>query len=144
MFGGVTSDNDLTNYLYVLKILNSGLKFEWEKVNDFNGKPPCERCHHYMEYCEFNNSILIHGGRNDNSLVNSVLNDLHFLQVDTLTWIEVKYETGKGSTPRFSHACAIYGSKIIIFGGVNQEFGMEKSLEIVEMNPDNFVVKQTK
>lgn len=43
MFGGVTADNDLTNDLYILKVINAGMKFEWEKVTNFNGKPPCER-----------------------------------------------------------------------------------------------------
>ena len=141
MFGGVTEDNDVTNDLYILKILNAGMKFEWEKVDKINGKPPCERCHHYMEYCEFNNSILVHGGRNDNDVSKSILSDLYYLQVDTLTWIEVKYVYDRTSTPRFSHACSIYGSKLIIFGGVGQSFGMEKSLEIIEMNPDSFPTK---
>jgi len=40
MFGGVTADNDLINDLYILKVENGGIKFEWEKVNDYNGKPP--------------------------------------------------------------------------------------------------------
>jgi len=93
-----------------------------------------------MEYFEFNNAIIIHGGRNDNNKIKSILNDLYFLQVDTLTWIEVKYVNGKESNPRFSHACALLDTKLIIFGGVGNEFGMEKSLEIIEMNPDNFKI----
>ena len=137
MFGGLTDQNDITNDLYILKIENSGLKIEWEKVDDYNGIPPCERCHHFMQYCDFNNSIVIHGGRNDNNSSDSVLNDLFYLQVDTLTWIKVKFNgEGKESTPRFSHAWAIYDSKILIFGGVGRHFGMEKSLEIIQMSND--------
>lgn len=97
-----------------------------------------------MEYCEFNNSILIHGGRNDNDMSQSVLNDLFYLQVDTMTWIEVKYQTGKESSHRFSHACAIHESKLIIFGGVDKDFGMEKSLEIIEMDPEVFIETKIK
>ena len=139
MFGGLTDDNDIVNDLYILKIENSGLTFAWEKVNDYNGKPPCERCHHFMQYWEYNNSIIIHGGRNDNNSSDSVLNDLFFLQVDTLTWIEVNFKNpAKTSTPRFSHAWAIFDSRILIFGGVGKTFEMEKSLEIIELNPDKF------
>lgn len=139
MFGGLTDENDIVNDLYILRIENAGLKFEWEKVNDFNGKPPCERCHHFMQYCEWNNSIVIHGGRNDNKSSESVLNDLFFLQVDTLTWIEVKFNSGgKPPIARFSHAGDVFDSKILIFGGVGNHFGMEKSLEIIELDPDKF------
>lgn len=137
MFGGLTADNDIVNDLYILKIEEGGSKFEWEKVEDYNGEAPWERCHHYMEYLELNNSIVIHGGRNDNQSVSSVLDDMFFLQVDTLTYIKVKY---KNKTPaaRFSHACCIQGTKLIIFGGVGSNFGMEQSLEIWEFDTDKF------
>mmetsp|Transcript_11563 Transcript_11563/g.10236 ORF Transcript_11563/g.10236 Transcript_11563/m.10236 type:complete len:155 (+) Transcript_11563:112-576(+) len=103
MFGGITLDNDIVNDLYILKPIQNGNKFEWEKVTEYNGIAPCQRCHHYMEYFKFNNSIIIHGGRNDNESVSPVLNDLHFLQIDTLTWIRVEFLNKKPSA-RFSHA----------------------------------------
>ena len=87
-----------------------------------------------MGYCEFNNSIIIHGGRNDNQSKDSVLNDLYYLQVDTLTWIQVIFNNSKSPAARFSHACEIIGSKLIIFGGVGNKYGMEKSLEIIEID----------
>ena len=43
MFGGITVDNDIVNDLYILKVEQSGTRFEWEKVADYNGKAPCER-----------------------------------------------------------------------------------------------------
>lgn len=102
MFGGITNDNDIIDHLYILKIKDEQ-KFEWEKVEEYNGKAPCERCHHFMDYLKFNNSIVVFGGRNDNQLGSSVLNDLYFLQVDTLTWINVEYVNKKPAS-RFSHA----------------------------------------
>jgi hypothetical protein len=40
MFGGLTKDNDITNDLYILKVLDSGTKYEWEKVEEYNGEAP--------------------------------------------------------------------------------------------------------
>lgn len=40
MFGGLTADNDIVNDLYILKIEEGGSKFEWEKVEDYNGEAP--------------------------------------------------------------------------------------------------------
>lgn len=135
MFGGVTNNNDIVNDLYILKIKEEGVKFEWEKVEEYNGKAPCERCHHFMDYLKFNNSIILFGGRNDNSAGSSVLNDMYFLQIDTLTWINVEF-INKKLAPRFSHACAIQDSRMIIFGGVGSDFSMEKTLEVVEFDPE--------
>jgi len=137
MFGGITLDNDIVNDLFILKVEQNGTKFEWEKVKEYNGKPPCERCHHYMEYFEFNNSIVIHGGRNDNQSVSSVLDDMYFLQTDTLTWIKVEFVNKKPGA-RFSHAWTIQNTKLVIFGGVGSNFGMEQSIEAVELNPEKF------
>ena len=142
MFGGITEDSEVINDLYILKIETGGQRFEWEKVEKYNGQPPCERWHHFMDYCEWNNSIIVHGGRNDNKVNSPVLNDLYFLQMDTLTWIEVKFEQGKIPLARFSHACTIFESKIIIFGGVGRKFSMEKSIEIIELNPDSFNIQK--
>ncbi|CAI2358871.1 unnamed protein product [Moneuplotes crassus] len=137
MFGGITNDNDIIDHLYILKIQNEGKDFEWEKVEDYNGKSPCERSHHFMEYLKFNNSILVFGGRNDNNQKSSVLNDMYFLQMDTLTWISVTYANKKPAA-RFSHACGIQDSKLIIFGGVNSNFEMEQSVEVIEFDPEKF------
>jgi hypothetical protein len=91
-----------------------------------------------MAYFEFNNSILIYGGRNDSQSLTSVLKDIYFLQIDTLTYIKVEFQSKKTPSSRFSHACAIQGSKMIIFGGVGGTFGMEQSIEVIQFDPDRF------
>ena len=141
MFGGITHDNEIVNDLYILKSLSNGSKHEWEKIQDYNGKAPWERCHHYMGYCEWNDSVIVHGGRNNNSQ-GSVLNDMFFLQVDTLTWIQVDFQNKKVQNARFSHSWAFHDTKLIIFGGVGSDFGMEQSMEIVELDPEKFVQKR--
>jgi N-acetylneuraminic acid mutarotase len=90
-----------------------------------------------MAFLEFNNSIVVYGGRNDNKSKSSVLNDVFFLQVDTLTWINVDFKNKKNPSSRFSHACAIEGSKMIIFGGVGSKFGMEQSIEVIHFDPED-------
>ena len=90
-----------------------------------------------MAFLEFNNSIVVYGGRNDNKSKSSVLNDVFFLQVDTLTWINVNFKSKKKPSSRFSHACAIEGSKMIIFGGVGSKFGMEQSIEVIHFDPED-------
>jgi N-acetylneuraminic acid mutarotase len=142
MFGGITIDNDIVNDLYILKVENNGGKFEWEKVREYNGIPPWQRCHHYMKYFPFNNSIIVHGGRNDNNSTSSVLNDLYFLQVDTLTWIQIQFQQGKKPNARFSHACGIVDTRMIVFGGVGSDFGMDQSLEVVEFDTDKFILNK--
>lgn len=91
-----------------------------------------------MTYFEFNNSILIYGGRNDSQSLSSVLKDIYFLQVDTLTYIKVEFHSKKTPSPRFSHACAIQGSKMIIFGGVGGTFEMEQSIEVIQFDTEKF------
>ena len=63
----------------------------------------------------FKSYIIIHGGKND-EMKPFVLNSMHFLNLKTLEWIEVK---GQKPPYRYSHTMMINGGEIIILGGKN-------------------------
>ena len=77
-----------------------------------------------MNYFEPMNSLVLFGGRNDTIMEKKMkakenfLNDLWLLNLESMTWINV---IGIGETPseRYSFCSTIYGSRLVIFGGLN-------------------------
>ena len=77
-----------------------------------------------MNYFESMNCIIIFGGRNDTLLEKYIkinenfLNDLWILHLENMTWIRVS-NIGDVPSPRYNVCSAIYGSRLVIFGGLN-------------------------
>jgi hypothetical protein len=81
------------------------------------GKPPNARCSHSIIYNEYQNIVIIYGGRNDQE--KQFFSDIHILKLNGLTWVTVK-QLGAMKSPRASH-CACSYSKNSIFLLKNKE-----------------------
>lgn len=81
------------------------------------GQAPIPRCGHTIIYNEYQNIVIIYGGRNDYE--KQFFSDIHILKLNVLTWVSVK-PFGAIKTPRASH-CACSYSKIIEIFSVFEE-----------------------
>ncbi|KAL2941001.1 Acyl-CoA-binding domain-containing protein 4 [Bienertia sinuspersici] len=76
------------------------------------GKPPVSRGGHSVTLVS--SSLVIFGGQNANR---SLLNDLHLLDLETMTWDEFD-AAGVPPSPRSDHAAAVHAERyLLIFGG---------------------------
>ena len=116
-FGGMDANSKLRNTLYVLQTGQRPLAWTTPAVS---GTPPAPRFQHSFCVCPELNAALLFGGR-DNTAVNggySCFNDIHLLDLATLTWSEVKVQ-GEVPVTRCSHASTVVGLQLILFGGVD-------------------------
>lgn len=81
---------------------------------------------HSMTYYQEKSLITITGGRND-QLSNIVLGDLWVLRLDDLEYQKVVIMSEQQIQPRYNHTACQFGSKLIIFGGMNQNMTLEMS-----------------
>ncbi|XP_074312254.1 acyl-CoA-binding domain-containing protein 4-like isoform X1 [Silene latifolia] len=83
----------------------------WEILKTY-GKPPVSRGGHSVTLV--GSSLVIFGGQNANR---SLLNDLHLLDLETMTWDEFE-AAGVPPSPRSDHTAAVHaGRYLLIFGG---------------------------
>ncbi|KAL8433847.1 hypothetical protein ACSSS7_003591 [Eimeria intestinalis] len=113
------------NELHVLDIKER----RWVKVSKQTGTPPAPRYGHSA--CLLGSRIIFFGGKGG---PNSYFQDLHALDVETLTW----YRGPSRPTdppPRFWHSSNIKDSLMIVFGGVagNRILGDLHSLDLQRM-----------
>eukprot|EP01080_Neovahlkampfia_damariscottae_P002499 gene2499-3205_t len=105
IFGGKDKSNLPTNNLYEYDILN----YSWKELKQKN--KPSSRSGHSMSL--FNNEqLILFGG----SSVNCLLNDLHFLNLESFTWKCIK---GIGDIPskRKGHSSVIFEDSMFISSG---------------------------
>ena len=140
-FGGMNSSGYSINKLFILRIQKNNLKWH---VPDIGSKPPPPRYGHSMHHVDWLNSIIIYGGRYDcdakiKDSKPHLLNDLWLLGLKDLIWTEVVHK-GEIPTAVYAHNSEIYGSQIIIFGGLRSS---QKNTEIdlqLEYNTNSFLV----
>ena len=118
-FGGMNEYGYSVNTLAVLKIQRRN--FEWI-IPEVQGKPPAPRYGHSMHLIDWLNSIFIYGGRCDSDMISKdkkskLFNDLWMLNLKELEWTQVESK-GEVPSPLYAHNSAIYGSQMIIFGGI--------------------------
>ncbi|KAG6497084.1 hypothetical protein ZIOFF_044971 [Zingiber officinale] len=78
-----------------------------------NGKPPISRGGQSATLV--GNTVVIFGGEDAKR---SLLNDLHVLVLETMTWEDVNYAVGTPPSPRSVHAAACHADRyLLIFGG---------------------------
>lgn len=74
-----------------------------------------------MMYYDRENVLIVVGGRADRKDL-SVLDDIHMLRMDNLTWIQV-IGGGKGKIdPRSSFSMSFVDDRLVIFGGMKEDF----------------------
>eukprot|EP00961_Rhodomonas_salina_P135821 1827353-Rhodomonas_salina.1 len=116
MFGGRSHQEPFQN------IINSGLfRFDqatwaWQDLSNVTlGSPPSPR--YNMGFASSNNKIFVFGGGTTDRSTGYV-NDLHVLDVSTLSWQELTHNTtGDAPIPRTDMAFAAVQDKLFVFGG---------------------------
>ena len=134
IFGGKTSEGDLSNDLWVL-ILGQKPVY-WEKVKT-NGTPPSPRYCHTMDFYEKSNFLIIHGGRNDYLSSNSALDDTFILDLHNLGWVKIQLYSNIPNFKvfsRYGHKSILFSNKLIILGGVNNNNYIGSCLFIVNLD----------
>ena len=135
IFGGKTKeDGGLSNKLWILTLGTKKLK--WLNP-DVKGKPPSPRYFHSMSYYDKGNLLIVHGGRNDVVSENSALNDTFIFDLENFEWMEVNlyFQLSKFKVlHRCAHQSVVYGNKLIILGGMNNNNYLGSALFIVNLD----------
>ena len=135
IFGGKSrEEGGISNKLWILCIGQKLL--EWT-IPETKGKPPRPRYNHSMNFYERGNFLIIHGGRNDLMSDNIAFNDTFVLDLEFFEWFQVElysqFEQFKVLS-RCGHQSAIYGNKLIIFGGMNNNNYIGSSLFVINLD----------
>ena len=88
---------------------------------------------HTMTYYQEKSLITIAGGRND-QLSNIVLGDLWVLRLDDLEYQKVIIKSDLKMQPRYNHTACQFGSKLVVFGGMNENMTLEMSAQEFELD----------
>ena len=132
-FGGYDFNYKANNTLYVLRPGKRPLV--WVKPST-TGNPPSPRYYHTMLWNEHINSLVIYGGRNDETGVSYA--DVHILRLENLMWIRAII-TGNPPAPRSSHSASMLSKKMYVFGGVsNGKFCQSETMVMSFEFPDRF------
>lgn len=136
-FGGKRPDGFSSNNLHILRVGQKPLSWFQPEIK---GSYPPPRYGHSMNYFEAMNCLVICGGRNDTLMEKhsdfreNFLNDLWLLHLENFNWIRVQ-SIGDVPSPRYCFSSAIYGSRLVIFGGLNSQTYNNSDLFICELDP---------
>ena len=131
VFGGQYDDGTATNQLKYLNI--SMEQLSWKKVNT-QGVPPKPRYAHTMNYFDPIKSLIVYGGRDNHSMSNiPFYADIGVLNMLNMNWIGV-CTYGEKIEARCSHMAYLHGSKLVLFGGINQKGFVKGDISYLEMD----------
>ena len=135
IFGGKSKEEGgISNKLWILSIGQKVL--EWN-LAETKGKPPRPRYNHSMNFYERGNFLIIHGGRNDLMSETIAFDDTFVLDLEFFEWFHVELYSQFDKfkvLSRCGHQSVIYGNKLIIFGGMNNNNYIGSSLFIVNLD----------
>ena len=130
IFGGIDENNNCSNDLMIIK---RGKPLTLFKVMA-KGSPPAPRCQCSMDFFEKLMVVIIYGGRNEKSSNGPYFNDMFFLDVQTLTWINIELNDDNIFPSRGSHCSCIVDNELIIFGGNNEKYFLKSDLLICNLD----------
>ena len=130
IFGGINECFVCTNDLYIIK---RGKPLQLFK-GIAKGIAPIPRCQCTMEFYEKLNVVIIYGGKNDKNKNGPYFNDMFFLDVQTLTWINIELNDDQICPPRGAHCSCIIDDELIIFGGKNEKYYLKSDLLICNLD----------
>ena len=96
-----------------------------------------------MSYYQEKSLIAIVGGRND-ELSNIVLDDIWVIRLDELQYQRVLVQSEIGIAPRYNHTATMFGSKLVIFGGLGESMTFQMDIETIEFDTDKVQKKVKK
>jgi hypothetical protein len=117
LFGGLDANSQVHGALYVLQTGQRPLT--WLRP-ETSGSSPRPRFQHSFTLLKELKSLVLFGGRNNEKAAEgySCFADLHILNLEEMTWRQVRTE-GTGPGARCAHAAVAVDGKIVIFGGVD-------------------------
>ena len=135
VFGGKSKEEGgISNKLWILTIGQKLL--EWN-LAETKGIPPRPRYNHSMSFYERCNFLIIHGGRNDLMSDTIAFDDTFVLDLEFFEWFKVELYSQFDKfkvLSRCGHQSSIYGNKLIIFGGMNNNNYIGSTLFIVNLD----------
>ena len=135
IFGGKSKgEGGLSNQLWIL--ITGKKPMEWVQPQT-KGKPPSPRYFHSMNYYEKGNFLIIHGGRNDNMSDSYALNDTFIFDLENFEWASIILYSQINDFKvlnRCGHQSVIFGNKLIILGGMNNNNYLGSSLLIINLD----------
>ena len=130
IFGGINENLICCNDLLIIK---RGKPLQLFR-GIAKGTPPAPRCQCSMDFFEKLNVVIIYGGRNEKNKDGPFFNDMFFLDVQTLSWINIELNTDKAFPPRGAHSSCLVDNELIIFGGKNEKFYLKSDLLICNLD----------
>ena len=135
IFGGkIKEEGGLSNKIWILLIGQKILRWINPEVK---GKPPSPRYFHTMNYYDKGNILIIHGGRNDIVSDTSALCDTFVFDLENFEWMQVTLYSQLSKfkvLSRCAHQSVIFGNKLIILGGMNNNNYIGSTLFIVNLD----------
>jgi len=120
MYGGKINDTLIDDQVYLLQGNNPD-SLTWSSLIIDGDLSPKPRFGHYMTY--FENHLIVFGGKTQD---NKILNDIWVLNLDTLKWMEIEYQSTKNiPPPKFLAGGELLSNLglIVIYGGKEIEEG---------------------
>ena len=130
MFGGIDENLKCNNEVLIVK---RGKPLQLFKAIT-KGIGPVPRCECTMDFFEKLDVVIIYGGRNESSHYGPFFNDMFFLDVENLTWVNIDLNYNKNFYPRGKHCSCIVENELIIFGGANDRFLLKSDLLICNLD----------
>ena len=82
--------------------------------------------------------LIIHGGKTKSLKSEQILKDTYLFELLRFEWIRVIHGIFDSIVkPRFSHAAVIYGKRLIIFGGVNEQGFSGSNFFLIKLQPES-------
>lgn len=117
LFGGLDANSQVHGVLYVLQTGQRPLT--WVRPETL-GTSPSPRFQHSFTLLPEIKTLVLFGGRNNEKSAEgySCFADLHLLNLEDMTWRQVRTE-GISPGARCAHAAVAVSGKIVVFGGVD-------------------------
>ena len=135
IFGGKSKEEGgISNKLWLLSLGQKLL--DWSLIEP-KGKPPRPRYNHSMNFYERGNFLIIHGGRNDLMSETIAFDDTFVLDLEFFEWFQVELFSQFNQfkvLSRCGHQSVIYGNKLIILGGMNNNNYIGSSLFVINLD----------
>lgn len=87
-----------------------------------------------MDYVMKLGFLVVYGGRNDFLREHQILSDIWILKLSNLEWQSVGFGGSMLPRPRCNHASFVVQTQLIICGGMDNEFKLQKDLFHVELD----------
>ena len=135
VFGGLDANSLAHNELYLCRTGQRPLT--WVRLQT-RGSPPAPRFQHTLCFLRDLGLLVVFGGRNDTRSGSgyTCFNDVHLLNVATLTWMPVSVR-GEVPEARCAHAAAAVNRQIVMFGGVVGGHYCRSDTFVLELDPKN-------